>query len=209
MSDMRVSNIAELVANIEAIPSGPNPLLVALAGAPGSGKSTIAEILHAKTARPSCVIPMDGFHLANEALRKRGLLHRKGSPETFDLEGFHQLIVELRSKTARCYPTFDRNADQTVTNGGIVPAETELFLVEGNYLLLDKPGWRDLHELWDVSVWLDVPTHILKDRLIQRWTEQGLSNVDARQRAEQNDLVNANLVTGHRLTSTWSLVRES
>ena len=208
MSDTRLSDMDELVAKIDAIPSGPNPILVAIAGAPGSGKSTIANILNTKTTRHSCVIPMDGFHLDNEALRTRGLLHRKGAPQTFDLQGFQQLIVGLRSKTARHYPTFDRNADETVPNAGIVPKAAKLLIIEGNYLLLDKPGWRELQKLWDASIWLDVPTNMLRHRLVQRWIDHGVSDLDARLRAEQNDLVNANLVTGNRLTSTWILFQE-
>ena len=208
MTDMRLSTIAELVAQIDAMPSRSNPCLVAIAGAPGSGKSTIAEILHTKTARSSCVIPMDGFHLENEILEARGLLHRKGSPETFDLLGFRQQIVQLLSNKARHFPTFDRDADKTVPNGGIVPVGTDLLFVEGNYLLLDQPGWRDLREFWEASIWLDVPTNTLRNRLIQRWTDQGLSDADARQRAEQNDLVNANLVMSNRLKSTWNLAQE-
>jgi pantothenate kinase len=95
-----------------------------------------------------------------------------------------------------------------VPNGGILPEATELLIIEGNYLLLDKPGWRDLREFWDASIWLDVPTDMLRRRLVQRWIDHGLSDLDARLRAEQNDLVNANLVTGNRLKSTWILVQK-
>lgn len=208
LGDTNLSDITDLVARIDAIPSRSYPLLIAIAGAPGSGKSTIAEILHTTTSRPSCVVPMDGFHLDNETLRARDLLHRKGSPQTFDLQGFQKLIVETRTNTVRRYPTFDRHADKTVPSGGIIPDGTELLFVEGNYLLLDEPGWRDLREFWDASIWLDVPIDRLRHRLVQRWIDQGLSEVDARNRAESNDLANADLVINKRLTPTWILDQE-
>ncbi len=199
----RLRDLSELVAKLDAFPSRSHPILVAIAGAPGSGKSTIAETLNASTKRPSCVVPMDGFHLDNEELEAKGLLHRKGAPQTFDLKRLARLISDLRSNKARHYPTFDRNADMTVREGGNVPEKTEIVLVEGNYLLLDEPGWRELQAFWDASIWLDVSEDVLKSRLIRRWTSHGLSVADAQQRAEENDLVNARRVIANRLSPTW------
>ncbi|MEM6577581.1 MAG: nucleoside/nucleotide kinase family protein [Pseudomonadota bacterium] len=181
------------------------PIMVAIAGAPGSGKSTLAEALHAKTVLHSCVIPMDGFHLDNATLEERALLPRKGAPETFDLTGFRKLIAALRRGQAESFPIFDRSADKTVPDGGIVPRSTELALIEGNYLLLDEPEWSDLQTFWDASIWLDVPEPVLLSRLVERWTKHGLSNAEARDRAEQNDLVNARRVMKNRLEPTWEL----
>ncbi len=65
--------------------------LIALAGAPASGKSTLAHALCALVPG-ACVVPMDGFHLDNALLEARGLLARKGAPETFDARGFLHLM---------------------------------------------------------------------------------------------------------------------
>ena len=73
-------------------------VLVALAGAPGSGKSTLATELarRLRDQRLACeVVPMDGFHLDNAVLDARGLRARKGSPETFDADGFVHLVRRL------------------------------------------------------------------------------------------------------------------
>ena len=59
--------------------------LLGLTGAPGVGKSTLAARL--ASAWDAVVVPMDGFHLADVELARRGLLGRKGAPETFDAEG--------------------------------------------------------------------------------------------------------------------------
>ena len=61
--------------------------LIAIGGPPASGKSTLAETLQERLneqSMPCGLVPMDGFHLDNEILNARGLLSRKGAPETFD-----------------------------------------------------------------------------------------------------------------------------
>src|SRR6478672_5590706 len=74
-------------------------VLVGLAGAPGAGKSTLATHL-ASLVPGSAVVPMDGFHLADVELARRGLLERKGAPETFDAWGYAALLARLRSRPA-------------------------------------------------------------------------------------------------------------
>ena len=65
--------------------------LLGIAGAPGAGKSTLAAAV-AGAVPGSVVVPMDGFHLADVELRRRGLLDRKGAPETFDGWGYAALL---------------------------------------------------------------------------------------------------------------------
>jgi pantothenate kinase len=80
-------------------------ILVAIAGPPGAGKSTLAEALAASLnrARPesAAVIPMDGFHYDDAILEQRGLRSRKGSPATFDVNGFRHLLGRLKARAGR------------------------------------------------------------------------------------------------------------
>ena len=170
--------------------------LVALAGPPASGKSTIAERIAAHMSRTQ-VVPMDGFHLNNDVLDARELRQRKGAPETFDVAGFTSLIRSLRDPGDISFPTFDRRADCSVDGGGTLNAACETVIVEGNYLLLDALEWRDLWGMWDLRISLDVPFSVLRDRLIGRWIDHGLTPEAAIVRAEQNDLINAKLVLEH------------
>ena len=87
--------------------------------------------------------------------------------------------------------------------GGRIPPATEILIFEGNYLLLDESGWRELHDKWHASVWLEVPTNTLKSRLIRRCVDHGLSDDAARERAERNDMVNASRAVKNRLDPTW------
>ena len=180
-------------------------VLIAVAGAPGSGKSTIAAAIAEMLGSRCCLIPMDGFHLDNSVLEERGLLPKKGAPETFDLDGFNQLILDLKYRKTNIVPGFDRAADCVIEHGGIVPADADILLFEGNYLLFDELGWSDLSKHWDASLWLEVTEGELEKRLIQRWLDHSLPEDQARLRARSNDLVNAKRVIDRALPSTWRL----
>ena len=70
--------------------------LIAIAGPPGSGKSTVAEIvtdLMNENLMKTSLLPMDGFHLDNKTLERENLFDRKGAPETFDVKGFKDLRI--------------------------------------------------------------------------------------------------------------------
>ena len=148
---------------------------------------------------------MDGFHLDNHVLDARGLRHRKGAPETFDVQGFAHLLGRLKREAEVFVPAFDRALDLTINARFTVTEETEIVLVEGNYLLLDAPGWRDLAPLWDLSIRLDVPLKTLEERLWSRWRAQGLQPNEIAQKVDGNDLANARLVAAQTLPAdlTW------
>lgn len=165
-------------------------VLVGICGPPGSGKSTLASRLARSYEAP--VVPMDGFHLANGELDRLGLRHRKGSPETFDATGFVSLIRELRAGDHEVVaPLFDRAADASIEAGVGIPADAALVLVEGNYLLFDEPPWSALADLFDLTVFLDVPTDELRGRLVERHVRFGRTVADAEAFVDSSDLVNA------------------
>ena len=70
-------------------------------------------------------------------------------------------------------------------------SDIDTVLVEGNYLLMQSPGWQDLLALWDMSIYLEVAPEVLQKRLIDRWINYGLSPEAAAKRADQNDMRNA------------------
>ncbi|SER56031.1 Phosphoribulokinase / Uridine kinase family protein [Tranquillimonas rosea] len=183
---------------IAALAEGRARLLVAVAGPPASGKSTIAARI-ADALDDAVAVPMDGYHLDNETLSARGLLARKGAPETFDADGFITAMRVLKTGERTALPAFDRAADATVPDAIEVPAEARIVVVEGNYLCLDAAPWRELHSLWDYRIALDVPIEELRRRLTERWLEHGHTHEDAVRRAEANDLPNARRVMDEAL----------
>ncbi|UWR75565.1 nucleoside/nucleotide kinase family protein [Phaeobacter inhibens] len=199
-----VTSLADLVAQVQALPvaEGRARRLVALAGAPGSGKSTLAELLVqalCANGTGAAVVPMDGFHLDNRLLSEMDLRDRKGAPESFDQAGFQRLIAAMAAEDEVIYPEFDRARDIAIAGAARVDAGVEVAVVEGNYLMFDAPGWRDLAALWDLSVRVDVPRDLLRERLVARWQAYGLSDAEAEARAEGNDMVNADRVAAAAL----------
>ncbi|WP_246026633.1 AAA family ATPase [Paracoccus luteus] len=178
---------AALLDRIAAL--GPGRRLVAVAGAPGSGKSTLATALAGHLGAP--LVPMDGFHLDNRLLDAASLRPRKGAPETFDADGFAALVERLRGGGAVVHPLFDRTRDLSIAGAAVVPADAGVVVVEGNYLLLDAPGWDRLR--WDLSVWIEVAAPELERRLTLRWRDLGCdANAVAAHLA--NDMANARRV---------------
>ena len=181
-----------LAARIAGLTPKARRLMVAIVGAPGAGKSTLAEAL-AGRIDGAAVVPMDGFHLDNAVLRSRGILDRKGAPESFDADGFAALARRLATEDAIAIPRFDRSRDLSVAGAAVIGPE-RILLVEGNYLLLNRTPWSGLAPLWDFTVWLEVPLPVLEARLLDRWRRFGLDEAAAGARALGNDIPNARLV---------------
>jgi pantothenate kinase len=197
-----------LAERIQPLRAGPARVLVAIAGPPASGKTTLADELARRLNAQKCqtvVVPQDGFHLDNQVLEERGQLNRKGAPQTFDGAGFVHMVRRLKERVDVAVPTFDRTRDISIAGARIVPASAEVIIVEGNYLLYDDAPWFNLASLWTLSVRLDVPIEELRARLIQRWLGHGLSRAAATRRATTNDVPNAQSVLDNALPATLTL----
>ena len=135
--------------------------LIAIAGPPGSGKTTLAKTLADRLAHCS-YLSMDGFHLDNPILIQKGLRERKGAPETFDVSGFMHLLQRLQKKEEVYVPCFDRQTERTINCAYPIPNHHDLVIVEGNYLLLDEPVWRDLDDYWDLAVFVQIDLDMIR-----------------------------------------------
>ena len=197
-----------ILQNIRSLKPKEERVLVAIAGPPGSGKSTVGKLLTDlmnKNLMKTSLVPMDGFHLDNETLEKSNLLERKGAPETFDIEGFLGLIKELRSKNDIKVPLFDRSTDKVIRDAQIISRDQDYLVIEGNYLLLDRELWRDLSKYWDYKIFLKIEKTVLKSRLIERWLAENHTYSEAEARVVNNDLINANLVNSFKIEPTLEL----
>ena len=151
--------LERLVGDAIALADSRPRSVLGIAGSPGAGKSTLVEQLLAcvrqrRGADWAAHVPMDGFHLADEQLRRLGALERKGAPDTFDPTGYAQLLERVAVETdAPVYaPGFDRTLEQPLAASLVVLPTARLVVTEGNYLLLDHPAWRRARRAMD-RVW--------------------------------------------------------
>lgn len=209
MTTPTVNSIAELLDCINQLNTQQRQI-IAIAAPPAAGKSTLAqrlvEAINQKQADSGKVIPMDGFHIDNRVLSERGLLARKGAPETFDAQGFIHLIKRLKLEPEVVIPLFDRERDIAIAGADIVREQHKLLVVEGNYLLLNSAPWSELHELWDLSIWLEVEEAVLEQRLIERWLSYGFNSEEAKAKALLNDLPNARKIINESIKAKYTLV---
>ncbi len=195
-----MSDIASLAGAIFKHAAGRGRYMVAIAGPPAAGKSTLAERLAQLFPRDTAiVVPMDGFHFDDVVLNQRGLRSRKGAPETFDYFGFETLLKRIRANESEvAAPVFDRTIELSRAGAAIVGRETRFILVEGNYLLLDEEPWIRLRALFDYTVYVDVARDELERRLVRRWDEHGRTRDDALAWIASNDMPNIDRVLTRR-----------
>ncbi|WP_353057286.1 nucleoside triphosphate hydrolase [Salinicola sp. JS01] len=182
--------------------------LVAIAGPPAAGKSTLAEALCARidALRPGYValVPMDGYHFDNAVLIPQGRLDIKGAPETFDVAGLSHDLARLRRDDGPvAVPLFDRPLDLARAGARLIQPGHRLVLVEGNYLLLDRAPWRALRSFFDLTLFIEVPDAVLVERLLQRWHDLGQDAAEAARRTHAKDMLNAQLIKAHSVAPDW------
>ena len=181
--------------------------IVGIAGAPGAGKSTVSELLlqalqDGISDGDAVLVPMDGFHLDNVILDARDLRSKKGAPETFDCVGYMKVLERIRANVGETFsPSFDRKLDLARAGAICIAAQHKIILTEGNYLLLDEAPWCDVQCYFDLTICIEADMPTLERRLMKRWLDHGLSDTEARQRAELNDLPNARYVVDHSMSA--------
>lgn len=185
---------AEATAQALSLPPvGARPFLLGIVGAPGAGKSTFAETLGVP------ILPMDGYHYANEHLERLGIRDRKGAPETFDVDGYAALLRRLHAGQDAVAPRFDRSLDASIAGALAMNADSPLIVTEGNYLLHERDGWEQIRPLLDAVWFLDVREDLRFRRLVARHESFGLTHDAAVRWAEDVDGPNAALIHATRL----------
>ena len=210
MVDAKTIDFEGLAATV-ARGTGAGRSVVAVVGAPGSGKSTLAERLASRINEASpgsaAVLPMDGYHFDDRVLMSRGLRARKGAPETFDVGGLLHMLGRLKRNEEEeiAVPVFDRALEIARAGASLIPRSVSRVIVEGNYLLLDRPPWRGLRPFFDITVAIVVPEDVLRQRLVERWQGYGLSPKEVEAKLELNDLPNGRFVASNSVPADFIL----
>ena len=180
-------------------------VLVMLAAPPGTGKSTLVSFLEhlAKLVIPDKrvqAVGMDGFHLRQEYLLTHTvevngeaipMARIKGAPITFDLDALTRKIKEVSEGSICRWPHYDRQLHDPVDDA--ITIDADIVLIEGNYLLLDADGWRDLSRFADYTIVLTADEDMLRERLIRRKMKTGMTREDAEHFVAFSDMPNVRL----------------
>jgi pantothenate kinase len=182
MYDDRASSLSENVPP-------PAPLMCAVVGIPGSGKTTSAAVLAdmlaksfattsstkgaASTECQTLMMPFDGYHIPMSRLVAMGTdaVYRRGAPDTFDSQRLADTLHEIRFGTAPTLiiPGFDHARGDPEDGAHTFDRHRhKIVIVEGLYLLHDQDGWQDIKQYFDVSIYVDANIDVCMDRLKAR-----------------------------------------
>jgi pantothenate kinase len=191
-------SIELLFEQIQSLLDGQSPrTLIGIVGKPGAGKSTVVEQIQNKyQTHEVSIIPMDGFHLSNKELISLGRRERKGAPDTFDVEGFISLIekVKLESQVDHKFPIFHREIEASIADEGMVPKESKVVVIEGNYLFSEDYNWSAVYPLLDHTWFIEIDDEIRIERLIARHVRYGKSPEEAENWSRGSDETNARFI---------------
>ncbi len=203
---MRQASFDSLLDDVDRRAAAGGRHVLGFVGAPGSGKSTLVAALHAARPHATCVVPMDGFHLAQAALERLGRAGRKGAPDTFDAAGFVHLLGRIRAQRAGdapiWAPAFDRHLEEAIAGSIDVSADVPVVLTEGNYLLLDDAPWRDVAARLDACWYVEVDPALRLERLLARHVAHGRTPDAARAWIDATDEPNARRIEASRGRAT-------
>ena len=184
--------VTELLSNADG------RIIIGIVGKPGAGKSTLSSYLIEKLPKESvALVPMDGYHLSNKELDVLGRRNRKGAPDTFDSNGYAALLQRIATSTEDVYfPIFHREIEESIAAEGVVTAKTKIVLTEGNYLLHDQGGWKNVAPILTESWYVEVDDVVRLERLVDRHHFYGKERQAAYDWAHGTDENNAQLVEG-------------
>lgn len=197
--DDNAREIADLTLKRLASAKG-RRVMIAIAGAPGSGKSTIAEhvvdVLNAGEGVSAALFPMDGFHYDDAVLEEMKRRPFKGAIDTFDAHGLRHMLERLKANEDDkvAVPVFDRAIEIARAGGRLIPQSVDIIVCEGNYLLASQSPWDRLKQIFDLTVFVDVDEDDLRARLRDRWRSFGLGEDEINRKVEENDLPNGRFI---------------
>lgn len=181
-------------------------ILVMLAAPPGAGKSTLCSFLkylseNTEGLEDISVIGMDGFHRYQEYLLSHTIVRDgktipmidvKGAPETFDLERFLDKVKSVASGDVCGWPEYNRMTHNPLEDAIVV--DSDIVLLEGNYLLLKDEGWNKLSDYADLTISVTADPDMLRGRLLERKIRSGKSALEAENFVDFSDMYNVRTV---------------
>jgi type I pantothenate kinase len=154
----------------------PTPFIIGVAGSVAVGKSTVSRLLRTLLARgPECpvveLVSTDGFLYPNAVLNERGLMSRKGFPESYDRRALLKFVSEIKAGVPEVsMPVYEPLLYDIVPEARQVVRRPDILIVEGlNVLQSAKPGGLALSDLFDFSIYVDARVNDIREWYVDRF----------------------------------------
>ena len=197
-------------------------VIVFIVAAPATGKSTLTLFFEKLSREIDELIPvqavgMDGFHYRSDFIKTHSIIRDgksipmsavKGCPETFDVEKISEKLSALKNSDTK-FPIYDRKIHDVIDDALEVTGKIILF--EGNWLLLKDQNWKNLRRFADYALMIKSDPFLLRDRLINRKIQGGLSLKEATEFYECSDGRNVERVLHDSdiADETWHMLNDN
>lgn len=153
------------------------PFVVGVAGSVAVGKSTIARLLRELMSRwPGTprveLVTTDGFLYTNAELERRGIMHRKGFPESYDRRALVSFLTEVKSGAAEARaPFYSHVRYDIMPDAHVTVRRPDVVIVEGLNVLSPPPTPNDVavSDLFDFSIYVDADENDIAQWYVNRF----------------------------------------